>query len=183
MPAGSETLESLPVVRPGTSPADLVRSEPNEDELHEYCVAIRRTARVFAKAHVKKGTLAEHDQYTVWVAMYMQLSGFGTFVIVDDSKDPGERGFVAPVGVHGGRVREGELAKVMRAEVLVGMLLAMGAGHKSTPKGGLNGLLEAALRGELTEEPSGKFGDGAYKDEPWSIVALLRSTCNTTSVQ
>jgi len=85
MPAGSETLESLPVVRPGTSPADLVRSEPNEDELHEYCVAIRRTARVFAKAHVKKGTLAEHDQYTVWVAMYMQLSGFGTFVIVDDS--------------------------------------------------------------------------------------------------
>jgi len=34
-----------------------VRSEPNEDELHEYCVAIRRTARVFAKAHVKKGTL------------------------------------------------------------------------------------------------------------------------------
>ena len=67
-------------------------------------------------------------------------------------KDPGERGFVAPVGVHGGRVREGELAKVMRAEVLVGMLLAMGAGHKSTPKGGLNGLLEAALRGELTEE-------------------------------
>ena len=81
-------------------------------------------------------------------------------------KNPGERGFVAPVGVHGGRVREGELAKVMRAEVLVGMLLAMGAGHKSTPKGGLNGLLEAALRGELTEEPSGKFGDGAYKDEP-----------------
>jgi len=28
LPAGSETLESLPVVLPGTSPADLVRSEP-----------------------------------------------------------------------------------------------------------------------------------------------------------
>ena len=84
LPAGSETLESLPVVRPGTSPADLVRSEPTEDELAEFCVAIRRTAAVFSRNHVKKGTLAEHDTYTVWVATYMQLSGFGTFVIVDD---------------------------------------------------------------------------------------------------
>jgi len=72
-------------------------------------------------------------------------------------------------------VREGELAKVMRPEALVGMLLAMGSGHKSTPKGGLDGLLEAALRGELREEPSGKkFGEGAYKNEPWSIVALRK---------
>ena len=84
LPAGSKTLESLPVVRPGTSPADLVGSEPTEDELNEYCVAIRRTAAVFSRIHVKKGTLAEHDTYTVWVATYMQLSGFGTFVIVDD---------------------------------------------------------------------------------------------------
>ena len=71
LPAGTETLESLPVVRPGTSPADLVRSEPTEDELNEYCVAIRRTAAVFSRYHVKNGTLAEHDTYTVWVATYM----------------------------------------------------------------------------------------------------------------
>ena len=41
-------------MRPVTSPADLVRSEPTEDELAEFCVAIRRTAAVFSRNHVKR---------------------------------------------------------------------------------------------------------------------------------
>ena len=62
----------------------------------------------------------------------------------------------------------------MHAEALVGMLLAMGSGASSAPKGGLTGMMEAALRGELQPELSGKFGERAYKDEPWSIVALRK---------
>ena len=65
-------------------------------------------------------------------------------------------------------------AKIMRPEALVGMLLAMGSGSKSTPKGGLTELLDAALRGDLQPEASGKFGEGAYKEEPWSIVAMRK---------
>ena len=85
LPAGTDTLESLPVVRPGVSLKDLVRSEPTAEEMAEYSVAIKRTAAVLARNHMKQGTLAEHDTYTVWVATYMQLSGFGTFVIVDET--------------------------------------------------------------------------------------------------
>ena len=65
-------------------------------------------------------------------------------------------------------------AKVLRAEVLAGMLLEMGTGAKSAPKGGLTRLIEAAEARKHRPEASGKFGEGAYKDEPWSIVALRK---------
>ena len=51
----------------------------------------------------------------------------------------------------------------------------MGSGSKRTPKGGLKELVAAFERGELSpSETSSKFGEGAYKDEPWSIVALRK---------
>ena len=94
---------------------------------------------------------------------------------------PGDRGFVRPVEASKGRKRQRKdsssspaMFKVMHAEALVGMLLAMGSGASSAPKGGLTGMMEAALRGELQPELSGKFGERAYKDEPWSIVALRK---------
>ena len=71
-------------------------------------------------------------------------------------------------------MRKGGVAKIMPPAALVGMLLAMGSGAKSTPKGGLTELLDAALRGDLQPEASGKFGEGAYKEEPWSIVAMRK---------
>ena len=84
LPAGTDTLESLVKVRPGVPERELVRSEPTEAEMEEYCKAIRRTAAVFARNHHKVGTLAEHDKYVVWVNVWMQLSGFGDFVVVDE---------------------------------------------------------------------------------------------------
>ena len=84
LPAGTDALDDLPAVRPGVATYDLVRSEPTNEELTEYGEKIKRTAAVFARSQAKQGTLAEHDTYTVWVATYMQLSGFGTFVVVDD---------------------------------------------------------------------------------------------------
>ena len=96
---------------------------------------------------------------------------------------PGDRGFVRPVEASKGRKRQRKDSnefsspatfKVMHAEALVGMLLAMGSGASSAPKGGLTGMMNAALRGELQPEVSGKFGERAYKDEPWSIVALRK---------
>ena len=88
---------------------------------------------------------------------------------------PGDQGFVRPVEASKGRKRQRNGSssspatfKVMHAEALVGMLLAMGSGASSAPKGGLTGMMNAALRGELQPEVSGKFGERAYKDEPWS---------------
>ena len=77
LPAGTDALEDLPEVRPGVAAYDLVRSEPTSEELAAYGAKIKRTAAVFARSQVKQGMLAEHDTYTVWVATYLQLSGFG----------------------------------------------------------------------------------------------------------
>ena len=72
---------------------------------------------------------------------------------------PGDQGFVRPVEASKGRKRQRNGSssspatfKVMHAEALVGMLLAMGSGASSAPKGGLTGMMEAALRGELQPE-------------------------------
>ena len=88
-------------------------------------------------------------------------------------KTPGTAGFVKPVMLESGA------AKVMMPEMLVAMILGMGSGSALTPKGGLQELIAAYDRGELStaatkEMWSGKFGEGAYKDEPWSIVALRK---------
>ena len=50
LPAGTDTLVK---VRPGVPERELVRSEPTEAEMEEYCKAIRRTAAVFARNHHK----------------------------------------------------------------------------------------------------------------------------------
>ena len=83
-------------------------------------------------------------------------------------KAPGDPGFVLPVMLEKGG------AKVLRAEVLAGMLLEMGTGAKSAPKGGLTRLIEAAEARKQRPDASGKFGEGPYKNEPWSIVALRK---------
>ena len=88
-------------------------------------------------------------------------------------KAPGDPGFALPVMLKTGRAKK-RRAKVLRAEVLAGMLLEMGTGAKSAPKGGLTRLIEAAEARKHRPEASGKFGEGAYKDEPWSIVALRK---------
>ena len=83
-------------------------------------------------------------------------------------KVAGDHGFVLPLMLEKGR------AKVIRPEILAGMVLEMGTGAKSAPKGGLQELIDAAEARKQRPEASGKFGEGPYKDEPWSIVALRK---------
>ena len=64
--------------------------------------------------------------------------------------------------------------KVMLPEMLVGLLLEMVTGSEFTPKGGLTKLLAAHEVGEPMPERSGKYGEGCYKDECWSITAIRK---------
>ena len=60
----------------------------------------------------------------------------------------------------------------MLPEMLVGCVLEMVTGSELTPKGGLKKLV-AAFEAKLERpKPSGAFGDGAYKDEPWALVSI-----------
>lgn len=87
--------------------------------------------------------------------------------------NPGERGFLSPVVVDGKPL-------VMLPEMLVGLLLEMVCGSELTPKGGLGSLLEAhesRERGDAVVEEyekTGLYGRGAYKNEPWSCVAVRK---------
>ena len=62
----------------------------------------------------------------------------------------------------------------MSAEMLVGLLLEMATGSSRTPKGGLAAVAKASAKGKAVPSSSGKFGEGAYKDEPWGIVAMRK---------
>lgn len=78
-------------------------------------------------------------------------------------KEPGDPGFVQPVRLPGGE------AKVMLPEMLVGMLLEMGAGSASTPKGGLKELLDAYAEGDLQNALR-------YRREDWNRSLCMRGS-------
>ena len=58
--------------------------------------------------------------------------------------------------------------------MLTGLLLEMATGSSRTPKGGLAAVAKASDKGKAAPSSSGKFGEGAYKDEPWGIVAMRK---------
>ena len=62
----------------------------------------------------------------------------------------------------------------MLAEMVVGMILEMATGSECTPKGGLKALVKAHEEERALPERSGKFGEGAYKNEGWSVTAVRK---------
>ena len=64
--------------------------------------------------------------------------------------------------------------RIISPEMLVGLLLEMATGSSRTPKGGLAGVAKASDNGKAAPSTSGKFGERAYKDEPWGIVAMRK---------
>ena len=119
---------------------------------------------MFGSFNYTQETLEEHDRYALWIGAWCMISGFGEYVTVDKELKPGEDGFVKPALEADGSQR------VILPHMLVGMLLEMASGAKSTPKGGLGKLLEAHGAACQAAAASGQFGEGAYKNEPWSLV-------------
>ena len=82
-------------------------------------------------------------------------------------KKPGEKGYMRPIVVDGEE-------RIFSPEMLTGLLLEMATGSSRTPKGGLAAVAKASDKGKAAPSTSGKFGEGAYKDEPWGIVAMRK---------
>ena len=83
MPAGSNALTMLPQLE--TDEEHDLDQEPTDEEVREYVEAVQKTAKVFARYHIKTGTLAEHDNYMVWVDAWARLAGFGKYIVMDDT--------------------------------------------------------------------------------------------------
>ena len=63
---------------------------------------------------------------------------------------------------------------MLSPEMLTGLLLEMATGSSRTPKGGLKVVSKASAAGKEAPATTGKFGEGAYEDEPWGIVAMRK---------
>ena len=135
MPAGTGSLNEVPTLE------RYLRTTGGNRELaiKQYSAAIRDVTRVFGRVHQTNATLEEHDRYMVWIAAWAQISGFGEFVVIDESLKPGADGYLKP------KLNEDGSQRVVLPEMLTGMLLEMASGAKSTPKGGLNELLKAHM--------------------------------------
>ena len=59
-------------------------AEDDAARLELYINTIRRTARVFEVGNCKTETAVEYDCYMGWINTWLCLSGFGSFVTVDD---------------------------------------------------------------------------------------------------
>ena len=82
LPAGVSSLEGVPMLDAhGAGNAD----GPTEAALQKYLDEIRHAAKIFARCNHKEGTLAEHDTYVVWIDAWARLSGFGQYVVIDET--------------------------------------------------------------------------------------------------
>ena len=92
LPAGHETLISaVPTLSLASAAGATSRYEANEEELRQFAAEIRETAKVFSSSQFLKGTLAERDKYVVWVSAWARLSGFGQYVVIDNTVRRGAR--------------------------------------------------------------------------------------------
>ena len=124
LPAGAASLEHVPRLQQFNASDSRLATE-------EYVQAIRKVARVFGRFHHTQETLAEHDTYMVWVAAWAQISGFGEYVVIDESCKAGDHSFVQPARDESGA------PKVMLPEMLTGMLLEYVVGVFSLTASGL----------------------------------------------
>ena len=124
LPAGAASLEHVPRLQQFNASDSPLATE-------QYVQAIRKVARVFGRFHHTQETLAEHDTYMVWVAAWAQISGFGEYVVIDESCKAGDHSFVQPARDESGA------PKVMLPEMLTGMLLEYVVGVFSLTASGL----------------------------------------------
>ena len=168
LPAGSGDLASVPKGK------DYVGGKKSGG-VEEHCKAVRGATQTFKESHRAESTAREHDMYMRLINCWAERSGFGTFVVPQEGADG-----KSPAVRAARDAATGEL-KVLRPEMIVGMLLEMATGDPNMPKGGhsddlemLKAMDEKQILGPRTayKRKRGEFGYGAYSDEPWSLQSM-----------
>ena len=168
LPAGSGDLASVPKGK------DYVGGSKSGG-VEEYCAAVRGATETFKESHRAESTAAEHDMYMRLINCWAERSGFGTYVVPREGADG-----KSPAVRAARDAKTGEL-RVIRPEMIVGMMLEMATGDPNMPKGGhaddLAMLASTDAKQMLGPRTSykrkrGEFGFGPYSDEPWSLQAM-----------
>jgi len=145
-------------------------------QVDAYCTAVRGATETFKESHRATTTAAEHDAYMRLINCWAVRSGFGTYVVSREGFDK-----MKPPSVRAARDEATGELRVLRPEMIVGLLLEMATGDENMPKGGhpddlamLAETDEKLLLGPRTDHKrrKGEFGFGAHADEPWSLQAM-----------
>ena len=145
-------------------------------QVEDYCTAVRGATETFKESHRATTTAAEHDMYMRSINCWAERSGFGTYVVPREGVDK-----MKPPAVRAARDEETGELRVLRSDIIVGLLLEIATGDESMPKGGhpddlamLAETDEKLLFGPRTDykRKKGEFGFGAHGDEPWSLQAM-----------
>ena len=134
LPDGSALLSDLP--KRADAPEGDERAEA------EYCAAVQKLSRVFGKQRRSNSTADEHKMYMRIIDGWLVRQGFGSYVEAEIDE------YGRLVALHPRRNADGAI-KVMKGDLLVGYLLEMATGSKSTPKGGAAADLMARAASEV----------------------------------
>ena len=173
-PAGSAELQSVPKGKDYIAPSNA--GKRGGAQVEDYCTAVRGATETFKESHRATTTAAEHDMYMRSINCWAERSGFGTYVVPREGVDK-----LNPPAVRAARDEETGELRVLRSDIIVGLLLEIATGDESMPKGGhpddlamLAETDEKLLFGPRTDykRKKGEFGFGAHGDEPWSLQAM-----------
>ena len=127
LPAGSGVLGAVPK---GKDFARTQGGKKQKTDVHAYCKAVRGATETFKDGHRATSTADEHDMYMRLINCWTERSGFGTYVVArEDANGQAPTVRAALDEVTG-------LPKVLKPEMIVGMLLEMATGDENMPKGG-----------------------------------------------
>jgi hypothetical protein len=173
LPVGSGVLGAVPKGKQFLGAA--TSGKQKQTAIDEYCKAMRGTTETFKDGHRANSTAKEHDMYARLINCWAERSGFGTYVVER------EDAAAEPPTVRAAVDEETGVPKVLKPEMIVGMLLEMATGDKNMPKGGhpddlarLASTDEKNLAGPRAawKRKKGEYGYGPHSDEPWSLQAI-----------
>ena len=175
LPAGSSVLAGVPKGR------DFVSAKKSgggsvQKQIEKYCKAMRQSTTTFKEGNRAASTAAEHDMYVRLINCWAERSGFGTYAIERKGNADG-----TSAAMQIAREARSKALRVLKPEMIVGLLLEMATGDPNMPKGGhASDLARLAKSDSLNicgprtqwKRKEGEFGSGPYSEEPWSLQAM-----------
>ena len=174
LPAGAGDLKSVPKGKEYMTAR--VKKGGKHHGVEAYCQAVRGCTETLTESHRATSTATEHDMYMRLINRWAERSGFGTYVVPREGVERDN-----PPAVRAARDERTGALRVLRPEMIVGLLLEMATGDANMPKGGhpddlkvLASTDDKNISGPRTAwtRQEGEFGYGPHCDDPWSLQAM-----------